>query len=569
MLKQNKVMKKSILILIGAVLMIGSNAIVFAASEGDIPQKEEILIYTSSEFLTLVEDWTDLYSVENNKAVIKVSSLDNLKANKQKLLPNNWILASDAQNKDLCDKAEWKMLIGRDPVIAVTGSKNPLLKKINEEGLSKEEIKILLAANTSPDWGNFLDTNSSGKIDVYLEDNISVLSATANYTGLNQDIITNKRVRTGNKLISLLEKNPKAIGFIRLSEVISQDQINYLDGVAPLPIDVNANGKIDSFEDIYSSSESFLRGSWIGKYPREMISQLYMVSDSEPVADEEISFLTFLMINGDDILQGSNFISLVDEEAFSSMNRLEKAELPIAIGGSRRSGSTLILILCAVILLFAIPGIIARTRRGKTQNSDQLFLKGKALSPAVLKNPHGISFDKSHTWAFMEKDGNVRIGIDDFLQHVIGPISRVKLLNIGDKVTKGEKIIVLSNKGKQVSIKSPVSGVIVDHNQSLTSNPSLLNESPQADGWIYMIEPVNWQTENRIMMMGSQYLDWVKDEISRLKDFLLWALKENMGHTGQLVLTDGGDVPDNILDTMEADVWEEFQEKFIDKTRKL
>jgi len=84
-----------------------------------------------------------------------------------------------------------------------------------------------------------------------------------------------------------------------------------------------------------------------------------------------------------------------------------------------------------------------------------------------------------------------------------------------------------------------------------------------------MIEPVNWQTENRIMMMGSQYLDWVKDEISRLKDFLLWALKENMGHTGQLVLTDGGDVPDNILDTMEADVWEEFQEKFIDKTRKL
>jgi len=102
-------MKKSILILIGAVLMIGSNAIVFAASEGDIPQKEEILIYTSSEFLTLVEDWTDLYSVENNKAVIKVSSLDNLKANKQKLLPNNWILASDAQNKDLCDKAEWSV----------------------------------------------------------------------------------------------------------------------------------------------------------------------------------------------------------------------------------------------------------------------------------------------------------------------------------------------------------------------------------------------------------------------------------------------------------------------------
>lgn len=561
-------MKKSILILIGAILMLNFNASGLAPEE-DISQKDEISIYTSNEFFNLVEKWTDLYSTQNSNADIIIAKLENLNANKEGLSQNNWILATDAQNKDLCSNATWKMLIGRDPVIAVTSSKNPHIKKIAEVGLSKDEIKEIVSAGSLTSWGVFFDTKSSNKIEVLLEDNSSVRSAIVNYTGLGMDKLSNKQARTGNELISQLGNNPEAVGFIRLSEVITQDQKSFINGITPLPLDLNANNKIDSFEDIYKSSQTFLRGSWIGKYPREMVTHLYMISDREPVKDLEISFLTFLMINENDILTGSNFISLIDEESYSTMNRLDKAQLPGVIAGTKKSGNTIILIISAIIILFLIPGLILRFRRGRAQSSIQDIQKGNVLTPEIIKNANGILFDKSHTWAFMEKDGNVKIGIDDFLQHVLGSISKIKLLSVGDKVTKGEKIITLSNKGKQISIKSPVSGTIIEHNHTLQSNPSLLNTSPQSEGWIYMIEPVNWQSENSIMLMGSQYISWVRDEISRLKDFLLWALKENHGQTGQLILTDGGDVPDNTLDHLEVEVWEEFQQNFIDKSKKL
>ena len=560
-------MKKSILILIGAALMLNCNAMGLAAPERDISQKDEIQIYTSNELFNLVEQWTDLYSTQNANADIKVSKLEKLNVNKERLSQNNWILASDAQNEDLCSKAAWKMLIGRDPVIAVTSSKNPHIKRISEMGLSKDEIKEIISGGSLSSWGVFLDTKSPNKIEVFLEDNSSVRSAIVNYTGIGKDKLSNKQARTGNELISQLENNPEAVGFIRLSEIITQDQKSFINGIVPLPLDLNANNKIDSFEDIYKSTQSFLRGSWIGKYPREMLTHLYMISDREPTKDIEISFLTFLMINGNEILTESNFISLIDEEAYSAMNRLDKAQLPGVIAGTRRSGKTIILIISTIILLFLIPGLILRLRRGKAHSSIQDIQKGNVLTPEIIKNANGILFDKSHTWAFMEKDGNVRIGIDDFLQHVLGSISKVKLLSVGDKVTKGEKIISISNKGKQVSIKSPVSGTIIGHNHALQSSPSLLNTSPQSEGWIYTIEPHNWQSENSTMLMGSQYISWVRDEISRLKDFLLWALKENHGQTGQLILTDGGDVPDNTLDHLEVEVWEEFQQNFIDQSK--
>jgi len=69
----------------------------------------------------------------------------------------------------------------------------------------------------------------------------------------------------------------------------------------------------------------------------------------------------------------------------------------------------------------------------------------------------------------MEKDGNVRIGIDDFLQRVTGRITRVDMKQPGDKIKRGEKLVSIAHKGKQLNIYSPVSGIIKDYNRSITT----------------------------------------------------------------------------------------------------
>jgi glycine cleavage system H lipoate-binding protein len=181
--------------------------------------------------------------------------------------------------------------------------------------------------------------------------------------------------------------------------------------------------------------------------------------------------------------------------------------------------------------------------------------------------PAGILFDKSHTWAFMERDGSVRVGIDDFLQHLTGSITRLRMKSPGEKVRKGDHILSLVQKGKQLDICSPVSGIIRSSNEQLVNNPAAINNSPFNDGWIYTIEPDNWMKESRIMIMAGKYAEWIKGEFTRMKDFLASLPDVNQVRLAHVVLQDGGELKEGLLEEFGPEVWEEFQMKFMDNAR--
>jgi len=178
--------------------------------------------------------------------------------------------------------------------------------------------------------------------------------------------------------------------------------------------------------------------------------------------------------------------------------------------------------------------------------------------------PKGIYFDKTHTWAFMKKDGTVKIGIDDFLQHVTGHITRVELKKTGSKIKKGEQLFSIAQNGKQLDIYSPISGTIEVQNESLLINPSLLNTAPFEHGWIYTLEPTNWSLEIQFLSMAEKYKTGLKSEFTRLKDFFATALKSDTPEYALITLQDGGALKDNILAELGPEVWDDFQTKFID-----
>ncbi len=197
-------------------------------------------------------------------------------------------------------------------------------------------------------------------------------------------------------------------------------------------------------------------------------------------------------------------------------------------------------------------------------------LKSKSSSLAAfnensVKIPRGLYFDKSHTWSFMEKDGLVKIGIDDFLQHATGPLTRTIIKNPGDKIKKGEQIITLVQEGKQLNVYAPISGTIKDTNEILITEPSMINTSPYDEGWVYVIEPSNWVREVEFLKMAGSYRQWILNEFLHLKDFIANALKSNsLANNAQLVLQEGGELQDNLLQNLGPQVWEDFQKHFID-----
>jgi len=67
-------------------------------------------------------------------------------------------------------------------------------------------------------------------------------------------------------------------------------------------------------------------------------------------------------------------------------------------------------------------------------------------------------------------------------------------------------------------------------------------------------------------MTGKNYREWVKEELSRLKEFLSSALKQETGEFAS-VLQDGGEIRDRILEEAGPEIWEDFQTHFIDMAR--
>jgi len=229
--------------------------------------------------------------------------------------------------------------------------------------------------------------------------------------------------------------------------------------------------------------------------------------------------------------------------------------------------TTIYIIIALFVSGFIIVTTVRYIIRKKSTLTDQLSTNPPVFDEKSVVVPKGLYFDKSHTWAFMEIDGNVRIGIDDFLQHITGPVTRIKMKYPGEMIKKGEKIFSVIQNGKQLAIHSPVSGTIKAQNEMLATDTSSINASPYSDGWVYLIEPANWIRETQFMVMAERYREWLRYEFSRLKDFFAASLKANTRDYAHVVLQDGGTVKDNILADFGPEVWEDFQTNFIDSSK--
>ncbi len=226
-----------------------------------------------------------------------------------------------------------------------------------------------------------------------------------------------------------------------------------------------------------------------------------------------------------------------------------------------------LIVLAFILLSISIDAIVKFVRNTKIKSQVVSENKVKVFNVAGLTIPSGIYFDKTHTWAFMEKSGIVKIGIDDFLYHTTGPISRIKMKQPGEQIRKGEPALVLIQNGKQLTINSPVSGTIKFKNMNLLEESSLSNYSPVHEGWIYAIEPSNWLRESQFLFMAEKYKEWLKDEFTRLKDFIAFNKQTRNNEFAHLILQDGGELTDNVLAEFGPDVWEEFQIKFINTSK--
>lgn len=185
------------------------------------------------------------------------------------------------------------------------------------------------------------------------------------------------------------------------------------------------------------------------------------------------------------------------------------------------------------------------------------------LSAAVLRIPQGIFFNKNHTWAYLEKSGTAKVGVDDLLLHITGELSIRHLKNPGEHVRKGELMAEMDQKGKSLKVFSPITGTIVNSNPELDLNRDLLNNDPYGQGWLYNIKPSLWVEEIPSFLMADDATQWLNQELIRYKDFLALKMQKYLPDPSLVILQDGGELLDNSLSAMPDELWQDFQKEFL------
>jgi glycine cleavage system H protein len=101
--------------------------------------------------------------------------------------------------------------------------------------------------------------------------------------------------------------------------------------------------------------------------------------------------------------------------------------------------------------------------------------------------PENLKYTKDHEWIRIE--GNeAYVGVTDFAQSELGDIVYIDLDCEGDSLDKEEVFGSVETTKTASDLFMPISGTIVEINESLEDAPEMVNESPYEEGWMIKIE---------------------------------------------------------------------------------
>jgi glycine cleavage system H protein len=131
--------------------------------------------------------------------------------------------------------------------------------------------------------------------------------------------------------------------------------------------------------------------------------------------------------------------------------------------------------------------------------------------------PGGAFISEGHAWVRIEPEGQVRIGVDDFVRKALGSVKEVVLPERGKSVRKGEPLFTLKGAAGTVQVLAPLSGKVEHDNAGLKTDPGEVTHSPYDRGWVCLMAPSDLSGELASLKIGQPVIDWYQEEIQRLR----------------------------------------------------
>jgi glycine cleavage system H protein len=91
-------------------------------------------------------------------------------------------------------------------------------------------------------------------------------------------------------------------------------------------------------------------------------------------------------------------------------------------------------------------------------------------------------YTEDHEWVEVDGDSGV-IGISEYAQEQLGDVVFVELPEVGKVLDRGDEVAVVESVKAAAEVYAPVGGEVLEVNEDLNGDPSLVNTDPFGDGW--------------------------------------------------------------------------------------
>ncbi|MBL8309330.1 MAG: glycine cleavage system protein GcvH [Burkholderiales bacterium] len=90
---------------------------------------------------------------------------------------------------------------------------------------------------------------------------------------------------------------------------------------------------------------------------------------------------------------------------------------------------------------------------------------------------------------YIKMDGDIgTVGITHFAQDKLGDLVYVEQPKVGRKLAAKEDAAIIESVKAAAEVKSPVDGEVVEVNEAVVADPSLVNTDPEGAGWFFKIK---------------------------------------------------------------------------------
>ncbi len=226
--------------------------------------------------------------------------------------------------KEEIDKGAWWIGLTIDAVLPTISGKNPWLGLIKARGLTRDEFNAIFIEGSLDDWSQLLNMDEKMPIEVYTRSDACGAAGTwAKYLGGRQENLNGIGIYGDPGLAEAVALDQAGIGFNNTIFVYDIKTGLKRPGVEVIPIDLNANGKIDPEEDFYDSFEAILAAIAEGIYPSPPARELYFVAKGKPEKQATLDFIEWTLTSGQAFVKPAGYVPIEQSKINAYLEKLK------------------------------------------------------------------------------------------------------------------------------------------------------------------------------------------------------------------------------------------------------